>query len=112
MTSYFHGGPRGLRRILPPSVTGAHSSAEFGNHVVRHDRVYVTTNYTAAAMYAALQPCGKGVVYEVRPLGKLEHDPDCKDLGLSFQCESALVLKATRLKTKHRLRILRELMTP
>lgn len=35
MTRFFHGGPRGLRQILPPSVTGARSCASYGAEAAR-----------------------------------------------------------------------------
>lgn len=109
ITGFYHGGPPGLTDLLPPSVTGAESSAKSGNYMVRADRVYVTTSLMAAEMYAALSPSMRGVVYEVEPIGVLEHDPDCDTPGLSFQCERARVIQARALKKKRRVKILRAL---
>lgn len=95
---YYHGGARGRDRgamLLPPNVTGAPSLSQFGAAgVCRRDRVYVTTNFHAALLYAAANR--KGVVYQVEPLGELEPDPDCNQPGLSFQCARAKVLKVIK----------------
>lgn len=99
MTTYFHGGPRGIwpRRILPPDVTGAPTTADYGaDGVCRRDRVYVTTSYAAAAMFAALAP-GGGAIYEVVPDGDVEPDPDCDAPDLSFACRSARIVRAVDL---------------
>jgi len=95
----YHGGPRGLKTILPPSQTGAQSVAgRIDPQVCRADRVYLTSSYAAAVMYAACLE--KGTVYEVTPLSDLEDDPDCNTPGLSFQCRSAGVLRERRPKMK------------
>jgi hypothetical protein len=60
---------------------------------VRRDRVYVATQYEAAALFAALFPDG-GWVYRVLPEGPLEPDPDCTDPELSLACPRALVVEA------------------
>lgn len=95
---YYHGGPRGRDRgalLLPPSITGEPSLSEFGAAGIhRRDRVYVTTSYSGALLYAAANR--KGVVYEVEPLGELEPDPDCNQPGLSFQCARARVLRVIK----------------
>lgn len=89
----YHGGPAGLSRIIPPSKSGAQGTAKFGG-VGNPDRVYVTPDYAAALLYAAATPAPR--VYVVRPVGALEHDPDCLDVGLSYECESAEVVRAIR----------------
>ncbi len=89
---YFHGGPRGLIKLRPPSETGVRSIGHMlAPSIVRNDRVFVTTEFAAAVIYAASH--GKGVVYEVEPVGKLEHDPDCSQPGLSFQCPAARIVR-------------------
>lgn len=99
-TRYWHGGAPGRQRgsfLLPPSITGARSLSEFGAASVhRTDRVYLTTEYAAALLYAAAIP--KGVVYLCEPIGEPEPDPDCTAPGLSWQCEKARVIKCIKLK--------------
>lgn len=108
MTAYFHGGAPGLRWIEPPIKTGAPGLADYGAAgVCRRDRVYVTIDPDAALMYAAMHPSGRGVVYEVKPLGELTHDPDCVTMGYSFECERAEVVKAHKIKVKELRRIRR-----
>jgi len=98
MTTYYHGGPAGRQRgafILPPAVTGAPTTADFGAEAVcRRDRVYVTTNQNAALLYAAGHR--RGVVYQVEPEGELEVDPDCTLPGLSFQCARARIVRVVK----------------
>lgn len=94
--TYYHGGPAGLRKILPSMLHGTKGQRHYGNHLVKPDKVYVTTEYNAAALYAAMHP--KGSVYVVRPIGDLVADPDCVQAGLSFECDKADVIKETRLK--------------
>jgi rifampin ADP-ribosylating transferase len=105
-TTYYHGGPRGRMRgefLLPPVVTRARSLSEFGAAGVhRMDRVYVTTMLDAALIYAAGWP--RGVIYECKPIGALEPDPDCSLPGLSWQCEKARVLRVIRLSDSARRR--------
>jgi rifampin ADP-ribosylating transferase len=102
--TYYHGGRPGRQRgayLLPPSVTGSLSLADFGAAgVCRKDRVYVVTSYAAALLYATGQP--GGVVYEVDPIGVLEPDPDCDMAGLSFSCERAKALKCVK-PTRHQI---------
>lgn len=99
-TLYWHGGPAGRQRnnyLLPPIVTGSKSVSDLvPNNVHRRDRVYVTTSYKAALLYAS--GFRKGVVYLVEPVGDLEQDPDCFDPTLSFQCDRARVLKVIKPK--------------
>jgi len=97
---FFHGGPRGIwpRRIQPPNVTGAPSTADFGAHgVCRRDRVYVTTSLEAATIFGAMVPGGPGSVYEVEPVGEIEPDADCDHPDLSFACRWARILTETPL---------------
>lgn len=111
MTNYYHGGRPGIQRgafLLPPDITKAPSCSEFGAAGVhRTDRVYVTTSLAAAMVFAAGQR--KGCVYEVEPIGDLEHDPDCNEVGLSFQVPKARVLRIIRL-TKQEQVAAREMM--
>lgn len=104
MERYYHGGYGGLRPgqlILPPSKTGAASTAQFGAaDICRTDRVYVTTNFAAAYTFACLHWSGRGKVYEVAPIGPLEQDPDATYDGYSFQCEAARVVRVRRVKGK------------
>jgi hypothetical protein len=103
---YYHGGPDGLTEILPPVKTGALSTSEVGPRALREraarvhsrDRVYVTQNFTAAALFAAGHRTS--VVYEVTPIGALEDDPDCDERGLSFACERAEIVKAHKLSAQ------------
>lgn len=93
---YYHGGPPGLKsfdKILPSSVTGANSTADY-NDVCRRDRVYVTTSIEHATVFAAMHPSRRGCVYRVKPLGKIVADPDCNEPGLSWECEYATVISA------------------
>jgi hypothetical protein len=99
---YFHGGVPGLAlgdRILPPTVTGAVSVADYeraiaGAGVVRRDRVFLTTLLDAAILFAALHPSWLGEVYEVDPEEPLEPDPDYMGGdGASWQAPAALVVR-------------------
>ncbi len=105
---YFHGGPRGLREILPPCATGAPSCASYGaGNVCRRDRVYLTTVYEAALIYAGMHPSGNGVVYEVAPVGDVWPDPDyLGKAGESVEAASARVIRKFRIdgKTLRRIR--------
>lgn len=96
--TYYHGGPAGRARgayILPPSVTKAETTADFGaSGVCKRDKVYITTSYDAAVLYAAGSK--RGVVYEVSPIGDLSEDQDCSQPGLSFECDKAVVLKVRK----------------
>jgi hypothetical protein len=70
VTRYFHGGIPGLEvgdRILPPSVTGTPTTADYAAApICRRDRVYASTELRVARVYAALAPLGgHGDVYEV-----------------------------------------------
>jgi len=96
---YWHGGPAGRQRgalLLPPAITSAPSSSEFGaGEVHRRDRVYLTTTYSAAVLFAAGHR--RGVVYRCEPIGELEPDPDYHGRpGGSVQCERARVLRVIK----------------
>lgn len=108
--AFYHGGPKGLKTILPPSRSGAKSSARYGEifKICKTSKVYVTTEYAAAAMYASCHR--KGSIYEVEPIGKLEHDPDCSEPGVSFECDEVKILSETRLKPSEAFKIRRFLI--
>lgn len=94
---YYHGGVRGLKKgdkIQPPTITGNSTLLQYARELSpdgpqREDRVYLTTDKKAARLYASVMP--RGDVYEVIPDGELEDDPDCKVVGLSYQCTSATI---------------------
>jgi hypothetical protein len=86
---YFHGGAPGIsigEMIIPPSESKSWSYAS------RNDCIFVVTDFLFAVLYAAMHRTGSGCVYKVKPIGKLEPDPDCKK-GISFTCERAIVLE-------------------
>ena len=104
----FHGGPAGLTEILPPRVTGAvMSTGAIRPDLATADRVYLTSDERAARFFAAMAPARNVCVYEVEPLGDLEHDPDCNEPGLSYAAPSARVIRAFPLSASARNRILR-----
>jgi rifampin ADP-ribosylating transferase len=94
MATFYHAGPIGLREILSPSITGAPSTAAYGAAgICRRDRVYVTTDLACAVGFASLvPPHGAGAVYEVEPVNPVS-DPDCHMPGLSFEAESARIIR-------------------
>lgn len=91
----YHGGYGGLKdgsMVLPPSVRGAKTCADYGaGHVCRRDKIYVTTDIDDARSIASQTPNGK--VYEVMPIGDISPDPDCLVPGLSFECDRARVVR-------------------
>lgn len=109
---YFHGGPRRIARdklVLPPAQTGARTTAEVGPaevrermlRVHRRDRVYLTTDPEAARVFASLAEPGGGHVYEVRPIGDIEPDPDyIGDGGEGVCCSSARVVRVVERRVK------------
>lgn len=116
---YLHGGVRGLdvgMRLLPREQTGATGTLRetaFNLGLVREgearaDRVYMTTRYETAALYAAAHP-SLGRVYLVEPLGAVEVDPASTERGLSFQAEEALILRVSDVSKEELVRILRKL---
>lgn len=114
--SFWHGGPPNLKAnqlILPPCKTGYPCASDYGaEHVHRRDRVYITTEELAAKMYAAMHPSRRGWVYEVLPVGELEPDPDCNEPGLSYACESAVILRAIPVTQWERGKIFSALQLP
>lgn len=103
---FFHGGAPNLKKILPPSITGAKSCSLYGDVFCRVDRVYVTTDFQQAAIFAAMHPSNKGCVYIVNPQGDLRPDPDYLGPdGESMECESADVIDIIPLDPKDRIKI-------
>lgn len=102
LPTYYHGGPIGRQKgafLLPPTITKAASTADYGAAAVcRRDRVYITTEFNAALLFAS--GSRHGVVYVVEPVGQIEPDPDCSQDGLSFACERARIVRI--IKPSHR----------
>ena len=86
-------------RILPASATGAESTSILTGSRGIHDpnKVYVTTSFEAAVMFAAGHD--HGCVYEVSPVNP-RPDPDCSELGLAWECDSAAVIRRHRIRGK------------
>lgn len=105
----YHGGPPGLKvgqRILPARVTGVRSTAEYGAAgICDPNKVYVTTDPLAAAIFASMHPSGDGRVYKVETIGAVTHDPDCNEDGLSYVCEAARIVGRVKVKRKDMRRI-------
>lgn len=99
---WYHGGPAGLRKwIRPPTETDAKDTvtilADSGldTSVVRRDRVFLTSSYDAAVMFAAVHR--KPMVYEVEPFGEVEPDPDFYgEPGVSVQTTRARIRRTIR----------------
>jgi hypothetical protein len=109
--AFFHGGPPGLREILPPTRTGVMSTldaarmatiepggdatlAARSEAVIRRDRVYLTSDPDEASLFASMNPSGQpGVVYEVEPIGDVEPDPDYSGPASVVHCRRARVLR-------------------
>lgn len=109
---FFHGGPRGLRGwILPACETRAPNCSSYGaSGIHRRDRVYVTTDPTAALLFACGQPDG-GAVYVVEPEGSIEPDPDWQgDPGVSVQCERARIVSVRKVRGKLMKRVQRQIL--
>jgi rifampin ADP-ribosylating transferase len=114
---YFHGGYGGLKvsdLVLPPSVTGAVSTASYGAaSVCRRDRVYITSQFDNAVDAAAVHPSGRGRVYEVKPLGEITPDPDALLMPgqepWSWECPKAVVVAVHRIPGKTKKRIKKKL---
>lgn len=110
---YFHGGYGGLRIgefVLPPTVTGAASTASYGaSSVCRRDRVYITSQFDNAVDAAAVHPSGRGKVYEVKPIGEMAPDPDALVMPgqeqWSWECPKAVVVAIHRISGKTKKRI-------
>ena len=96
----YHGGVPGLvpgQALLPPSVTGARSCADYDGEHCRADRVYLTTDAEEAAVYAALAtPGGRGDVYEVEPIDELELDSPAVAMTGSYATRAAAVVRVIR----------------
>lgn len=104
---FFHGGFGGLHvgdLVRPPAETGAPSLSRYGmKGVLREDQVYITTDETAARVFAALHPSGRGKAYEVEPIGPVAHDEDATGRGYSFRASSARVLRVIQITRAERL---------
>ena len=104
MTKYFHGGYGGLsvgQFILPPHLTKAPTTASYGARgICDPTKIYVTTIFDAAVMFACAHPSGRGKVYEVEPVGTVSEDHDAKSPGFSYECSRAKVTKVYRVKGK------------
>jgi rifampin ADP-ribosylating transferase len=111
---FFHGGQRGLKvggLILPPTITQARCTSDIiPNRVHRRDRVYVTPDEASAVMYAVTHR--DQTIYEVEPLGTLEHDDDCNLAGLSFACDKAKILSVRKVPGKLIKRARKALLSP
>jgi hypothetical protein len=84
--------------ILPAAQTGAERLVtDDATGVYDPNRIYITTDRTAAVMYAAMHPSNRGMVYEVDPVDPVE-DPDCSEPGLSFSALRARVITARKVK--------------
>jgi len=99
MTAYYHGGPLGRERgafLLPPAITGVESMADLMQSLrfCHKSRVYVTTHYAAALLYASVHK--QPAVYVVEPVGVLMPDEDCSEPGLSYHVEKAKVLRVIK----------------
>lgn len=103
-TKYYHGGFGGLQIgqfVQPPSVSKAASTASFGaGGVCDRTKVYITTEFDAALVFACAHPSGRGKVYEVEPIGQVSDDPDAKALGYSYECAKARVVRVVRIEGK------------
>ena len=85
------------KTLLPPRLTGARSCANLDAQHCRSDRVYVTTDFEVAVVYAALAPpAGNGDIYEVEPLAELEPDPPDVTGTDSYATRGAIVVAVVR----------------
>ena len=96
--------------VFPPALTGAPSTANYGNHMCDRNAVYITTDPYAALLYAVGIPDGE--VYEVTPVGELAGDPDCVSARLSFSCARARILRRMRFCKADRTMALDVLLSP
>lgn len=112
--TYYHGGVPGLKvgdMILPSCETGAPSTADYGAAIVcRRDRVYVSTVFQDALVFAAMHQSGDGRIYEVEPVGELVPDNDCLQRGHSFECERARVVRFWDVSAKTKKKVRRAMM--
>ena len=96
----YHGGVAGLmpgQRLLPPSLSGARSCADFDSRHCRPDRVYLTADPEEAAIYAALAaPWGFGDVYQVEPMDDPKLAASDTRGSSSFTTRAATVVAVVR----------------
>jgi len=96
----YHGGVAGLmpgQRLLPPSLSGARSCADFDSRHCRPDRVYPTADPEEAAIYAALAaPWGFGDVYQVEPMDDPKLAASDTRGSSSFTTRAATVVAVVR----------------
>jgi Rifampin ADP-ribosyl transferase len=89
---YYHGGDAGLPvggYIQPPDVTGKDNMIGL-NPLRKTDCVYVTKDIAGAMFFAS--GADNPTVYEVKPEGAIEDDPDHKIKGISFACPKAKIV--------------------
>lgn len=102
-TVFWHGGAPGIpvgKRIRPAAGLPMPARYRLGDYYCADpQRVYITVDRKLATAFAAewrptenLDNAGHGVLYRVRPLGDLGHDPDFSHHpGLSYTCKVAVV---------------------
>lgn len=117
--TYWHGGMPGMLTgdyLLPPTELNGIARATTMHAIVDHsllkaahyrpDRVYVTTNPDQALIFAGGMP--NGVVYQVRPFGFLDDDPDFTGTPCeSFTCARALIIDRVAVP-RHLRRVVRQ----
>lgn len=110
---WYHGGGRGYKQVLPSSKTGVPCSADYGaSAVCSRDKVYVTKDWQEAAIFAALHPSNKGVIYEVVPRGAIGPDPDYTGpAGTCIECDFADIVARHKLPFKSIKKIRKALAT-
>jgi len=90
---YFHGGNAGLEvggYILPPSETNAPQNGNVPSHIRGKNHIYMVRDFVKAAPWAAHHP--NPIIYEVKPEGTVENDPDVEKPGLSYRCPKAKIV--------------------
>jgi hypothetical protein len=93
---FWHGGVPGLGPddlILPASETNASQTEECqyeGPVPYWREFVYVTKDLDIAALFARTYRVGPGHLYEVKPIGRLWLDWDCREC---FRCQRARVIR-------------------
>jgi hypothetical protein len=95
---YFHGGNAGLEvggYILPPSETGAPQNGNVPSHTRGRSHIYMVRDFIEAAPWAAHHP--NPIIYEVKPEGTVENDPDVEEPGLSYRCPKARIVAVHRI---------------
>jgi hypothetical protein len=89
---YYHGGDGGLQigqYILSAKEIGKDNMMGL-NPLHQTDRVYVTQDIAGAMFFASGHKTP--IVYEVKPEGHLEDDPDHRTKGISFACPKAKII--------------------